>query len=240
MRSALRTVCAHRQPLPAVHAADRSAAPARHIHRPAAPNVTPAVTPLPVTRITVREKPCRVRQEEQSSSRPKRRCLLPSHHRMSQPASAITNQAQAPADLPRVLGAPAGHRHRRRHHHRQRHLPRPHRDDARHRLLRACLSRLDRRRPALAIRRHDLRRTRRHASLRWRRIRLPPRCLRRHARVSLYVDVVCRRQARIHRRRHHRPGAHAGILSRLPVPHAHVFGLPCSGHRFSPSPSPGS
>ncbi len=32
--------------------------------------------------------------------------MLPSHHRMSQPASAITNQAQAPADLPRVLGAP--------------------------------------------------------------------------------------------------------------------------------------
>ena len=117
----------------------------------------------------------------------------------------------------------------------------PTRDDARHRLFRARLPRLDCRRPALALRRHDLRRTRRHASLRRRRICLPSRSLRRHARLPLYVDMVRCRQARFHRRRHHRPRAHAGILSRLPVPHhARPRHCHCSGRRSSPSPSPGS
>jgi len=78
--------------------------------------------------------------------------------------------------LPHAGGRPAsraghepGHGHRGRHHHRQRHLPRPQRDDERCRLLRTRLSRVDRRRPALALRRHDLCRTGRHAALRRRR-----------------------------------------------------------------------
>ncbi len=143
------------------------------------------------------------------------------------PAKSVRSDAARPA--PRA-GRQPGHGHRRRHHHRQRHLPRPPRDDAGCRLLGAGLSRLDRRRAALALRSHDLRRAGRHAALRRRRICVPARRLRRLDRLPLYVDLVRRRQACLHRRRYHRPGPHARLLPCFPLaqrehPRSHPAGL---------------
>ena len=114
-------------------------------------------------------------------------------------------------------GSVASNGHCCRHHHRQRHFPCASRNDAGRGLLRPGLSRLDRRWAALALRRNDLRRTRRDAALCRRRIRLPARCLRRYNCFSLHVDLVCCRQAGLDCGRHHWAGAHAWLLPCFPL-----------------------
>jgi APA family basic amino acid/polyamine antiporter len=74
------------------------------------------------------------------------------------------------------------------------------------------LSGLDRRWCAHALRRHDLRGAGRHDAARRRGVCLSAQRLRRPARVSLHVDVVCGRQAGLHRQRHHRPGPRLGVF----------------------------
>ncbi len=98
---------------------------------------------------------------------------------------------------------------------------------------------MDRRRPALALRGDDVRRTGSHAALRGRRVCLPARRLRRHARFPLHVDVVRRGQAGLDRRRDQRPGQNPGRVSGLslarrvasrPVSAALVAGVCHRGH----------
>ena len=75
-------------------------------------------------------------------------------------------------------------------------------------------ARLDHRRSALALRRHELRRGRRPSPARRRRVRLHPRGLWRPSRLPLHLDLGHHRQARVHRHHRRRPHARARQLLR--------------------------
>ncbi len=131
--------------------------------------------------------------------------LLEQHSLLHGTKPAIANALPRPRHCPRQ-------RHCGRHHHRERHLSGSIRNDAGRRLGPAGSTGVACGRRTLACRRHHLRRTRRHEAAGRRRVYLHPRRLRTVAGIPLWLDVVCYRQARVHRHFGDRPGSHPGIV----------------------------